>query len=185
MRIWSAACSTGDEAYTIASCLADRLTGSSQWKIEIVGTDIGVGAVNAASRAEFGTRAMHLVPENVRKRFFAQQGSEDLWIPKPELQKWTSFHQHNLLESPKMKPFDLIFLKNVLIYFDENAKQTTAQHLCEILQPGGVLITSAADNASKHLSELDKENPWLYRKPLYRKPLAVNMSANVSDRKGE
>jgi len=171
LRIWSAASSTGDEAYTIASCLADRLTGCAQWKIEIIGTDIGVGAVNAAEKAEFGLRAMRLVPESARRRFFKKQGAQDLWVPKSELRNWTSFHQHNLLEPPNMKPFDMIFLKNVLIYFDDNAKETTCQHLCKLLQPGGVLVTSAADNANRFLTELNKQTPWMYRKPETSKTL--------------
>lgn len=166
LRIWSAACSTGDEAYTIASCIANGLTNCSQWKIEIVGTDIGVGAVDSAQNAKFGTRAMRLVPDGIRKRFFQKQGKEDIWVPKPELTRWTSFRQHNLLEPPKMKPFDLIILKNVLIYFDDNAKQTTIEHLCKLLQPGGVFITSAADNAARYLlTELDKQTPWMFHKP--------------------
>lgn len=165
LRIWSAACSTGDEAYTIASCIADGLTNCSQWKIEILGTDIGVGAVDSAQNAKFGTRAMRLVPDNIRKRFFQKQGAEEFWVPKPDLTRWTSFRQHNLLERPMMKPFDLIILKNVLIYFDDNAKQTTIGHLCKLLQPGGVFITSAADNANRFLTELDKQTPWMFRKP--------------------
>ena len=78
LRIWSAACSTGDEAFTIASCIADRLLNSSNWKIEILGTDIGIDAVQKAEEAVFGERAMRLVPENYRRRFFKKQESSNL-----------------------------------------------------------------------------------------------------------
>lgn len=174
LRIWSAACSTGDEAYTIASCIADRLPNCSQWKIEILGTDIGIGAVEAAQQAEFGQRAMRLVPEGIRKRFFQKQGEDDLWVPKPELTRWTTFRQHNLLERLTAGPFDMIIVKNVMIYFDDNAKQTSAAHLCSLLQPGGVLITSAADNAGRFMTELDKKTPWMFRKPESSKTPAGN-----------
>ena len=63
LRIWSAACSTGDECYTIAACIAAVLPNYSLWKIEILGTDIGIGALEKAERATFGERAMRLVPD--------------------------------------------------------------------------------------------------------------------------
>lgn len=167
LRIWSAACSTGDEAYTIASCIASNLSGHAQWKIEIVGTDIGVGAVEAAQKAEFNLRAMRLVPKEIRTRCFDKlKDQEDVWSPKQNLRAWTSFSQHNLLSpATKMKPFDLIILKNVLIYFDDNAKETTAKHLCDRIVPGGILITSAADNVNQYMGDFTKKCPWQYVKP--------------------
>ncbi len=165
LRIWSAACSTGDEAYTIASCIADRLQNSAKWKIEILGTDIGVDAVKRANEALFGERAMRLVPENIRRRFFKKQDRDDLWAAKSELKRWTKFRQHNLLERLMVAPFDVIFLKNVLIYFDPDAKKTTAAHLCRLLKPGGMLVTSAAENVSEHLTSLERLDAWRHRSP--------------------
>jgi len=165
LRIWSAACSTGDEAFTIACCIADRLQNSAKWKIEILGTDIGVDAVGRAREAQFGERAMRLVPENYRHRFFTKQDQDDLWSAKPNLKCWTKFRQHNLLDRLMVAPFDLIFLKNVLIYFDPDAKKTTAAHLCHLLKPGGILVTSAAENVSEHLTSLERVAPWRHRNP--------------------
>lgn len=165
LRIWSAACSTGDEACTIACCIADRLMNSADWEIEILGTDIGIDAVKKAEEAVFGERAMRLVPDSFRRRFFKKEGGNNLWAAKPELRRWTKFRQHNLLDQLKVPPFDLIFLKNVLIYFDNEAKKTVAAHLCHLLKPGGVLVTSAAENVSEHLTSLERIASWRHQNP--------------------
>ena len=93
LRIWSAACSTGDEVFTIACCVADRLSNHSQWQIEIVGTDIGIGALEEAREARFGTRSMQQVSESYRRRFFTKI-DDDTWEAKPMLRHWTKFQQH-------------------------------------------------------------------------------------------
>ena len=97
IRVWSAACSTGDEAYTIAACLADRLPAVADWDISILGTDVGGDAVAHASNPPFSERAMRLVPESYRRRFFETAGSSHVWVPKPVLRNMTHFEMHNLL----------------------------------------------------------------------------------------
>ena len=169
LRIWSAACSTGDEACTIACCIADRLTNASQWKIDILGTDIGVDAVKKATCAEFGERSMKHVPDGYRRRFFTKPNGHKLWAAKPDLKRWTRFQQHNLLDPLSERPFDVVFLKNVLIYFDRAAKQTAIEHLLRLLKPGGVLITGAAEGVTDMLKGLDRETPWLHRSPISNK----------------
>lgn len=163
LRIWSAACSTGDEAYTIASCIADRLTDASRWQVEILGTDIGVGAVEHARRAEFGQRAMHQVPDTYKRRFFSKSRDEDVWSAKEQLRNWTRFEQHNLLDALKEKPFDLVFLKNVLIYFDGQSKQRVIQNIREVLAPCGHLVTSAAEGVAGLLKDMEHLTGWLHR----------------------
>jgi chemotaxis protein methyltransferase CheR len=165
LRIWSAACSTGDEAFTMASCIADGINDGAQWKIEIVGTDIGVGAVRQAQQATFNERAMHLVPESMVRRFFDVSADKQSWKAKPMLSRWMKFQQHNLLEPLKEKPFDLIFLKNVLIYFDSASKKRALSHVIPLMAPGGYLVTAAAEGVATLIHDLTKVKPWLYRKP--------------------
>ena len=165
LRIWSAACSTGDEAFTMASCIADGITDCTQWKIEIVGTDIGVGAVRQAQQATFNERAMHLVPDSMIRRFFDVSADNKSWTAKPMLLRWTKFQQHNLLEPLKEKPFDLVFLKNVLIYFDPASKTRVLSHVIPLMAPGGHLVTAAAEGVATLIYDLTKVKPWLYRKP--------------------
>ena len=165
LRIWSAACSTGDEAFTIATCIADGITDCDQWKIEIVGTDIGVGAVKQATQAVFNERSMRLVPDPLKRKLFEPLPESTSWKAKPTLTRWTSFRQHNLLEPLKERPFDLIFVKNVLIYFDVASKKLALANIVPLLAPGGALVTAAAEGVSGLIPDLFKEKPWLFRRP--------------------
>ena len=165
LSIWSAACSTGDEAYTIASCIADRLSNHSSWKINILGTDIGIGAVEAARAANFGERAMRHVPAEYKRRFFTASQDKTTWAPKPLLSAWMNFEQHNLLSPMRKGPFDLIVLKNVLIYFDAASKGPVAEHICRALKPGGYLVTGPAEGVADMLGGLERIQGWLHRKP--------------------
>ncbi len=165
LRIWSSACSTGDEVYTIACCLAQSLPSFSQWNIEIIGTDIGVGAIENAKSAEFGERAMRLVPERLKKRCFTRAEGTRLFKAKQVLSDMVSFRQHNLMDPFRVKPFDMILVKNVLIYFDKTSKATVLNHVQNQLLPGGLLICGAAEGASDLLGSLERLEPWLYRKP--------------------
>jgi chemotaxis protein methyltransferase CheR len=165
VRIWSAACSTGDEAYTAAACLAAGLLDRSQWKVEILGTDIGIGAVSQAQQPVFNERAMRLVPEALRKSHFAKQGDEPLWKPRESLTAMTRFKQHNLLDKLGEPPFDLVIVKNVLIYFDAQSKQQVLAHVRAAVAPGGHLIVGAAEGAGDWLKDWERLQPWLYRRP--------------------
>lgn len=162
LRIWSAACSTGDEAYTAAACVVARLPRHEQWSIEILGTDIGVGAVTHARSAEFGARAMRLVPADIQRRCFQKLGSE-LWRPKPPLTRLVKFQQHNLLKPLLQQPFDLVLLKNVLIYFDADSKRVVVENIRKLLRPGGLLIAGAAEGVSDLVKDFRRLEPWLYR----------------------
>ena len=119
LRIWSAACSTGDEPYTVACCVAACLPNLQRWKVQILGTDIGLGALAQAKAGVFGARAMRLVPEGYRRRFFSKDKDGDLWHARPILTDMLSFRKHNLMEPFCESPFDLVLLKNVLIYFGD------------------------------------------------------------------
>jgi chemotaxis protein methyltransferase CheR len=165
LRIWSAACSTGDEAMTIASCIAATLPNLSGWTVRIVGTDIGIGAIEQAKAAVFGERAMKLVPDDYKRRFFTKAASGNIWQAKPVLTEMTQFTQHNLMEAPRGPKFDLVFLKNVLIYFDAASKGVVLKHVRDAIVPGGLLIAGAAEGVSDLLKDFERVQPWLFRRP--------------------
>jgi len=166
LRIWSAACSTGDEAMTIACCIADCLPNLSQWKVQIIGTDIGIGAIEQAKAGVFGERAMRLVPEEYRKRFFTKGTDAQVWQSRPTLTSMLSFRQHNLLDPMRDKPFDVVCLKNVLIYFDVASKERVINNVRSALRPGGLLIAGAAEGVADLVKDFQRIQPWLYRKPI-------------------
>ena len=165
LRILSAACSTGDEPYTMAACIADTLKDHASWKIEILGTDIGVGALEEAEKATFGKRAMRLVPDSVCRRFFQVVPGEETWQAKPVLKSMIRFRQHNLMKSLAEQPFDLVVVKNVLIYFDTASKKQVLGNLMPLLRSGGLLLTGAAEGVSDFMKGLTRIHPWLHRKP--------------------
>ncbi len=165
LRIWSAAASTGDEAMTMACCIAACLPTFSQWKIEIVATDIGTGAIEEARGGVFGERAMRLVPEDYRRRFFTKAKDAQLWQAKPVIAKMATYRQHNLLDPLREKPFDLVVLKNVLIYFDRKSKKRALENLQAVIAENGYLLVGAAEGVSDLLADLIRVQPWLFRRP--------------------
>jgi len=165
LRIWSAACSTGDEVVTMACCIADALPNLKQWKIQILGTDIGIGALEQAKSAVFGERAMRLVSESYRRRFFTKAKDANIWQAKPILTDMLAFRQHNLMHRLRDKAFDLVFLKNVLIYFDAASKQTVISNVRATIRSGGFLVAGAAEGVADLIRDFQRIQPWLYRKP--------------------
>lgn len=163
LRVWSAACSTGDEAYSMAICVASCLKQVTPWSIKILGTDIGIGAIGQARNASFSERAMRLVPPALRMRYFTHVVDQKTSKAKPELSAMVQFRQHNLLDPLLEQPFDLIFLKNVLIYFDEASKRRVVENVLKLLAPGGYLIAGAAEGVADHLKKLKRVHAWLYR----------------------
>ena len=173
LRIWSAACSTGDEVYTIACCIAATLLNYQQWNITILGTDIGAGAIAQAQAGVFGERAMRLVPEEYRRRFFVKAKDAAIWQAGSVLKQMVSFRQHNLLEPLRVAPFDLVFLKNVLIYFDPASKRRVLENVRALIKPGGMLITGAAEGVAEFLRDFERLSPWLYRRPVPARAMEV------------
>lgn len=165
LRVWSAACSTGDEATTIACCLADRLPATPAWHVEIVGTDVGAGAVAQAKQGAFSERAMRLVPTAYRQRFFEKGTAGAGASLKAPYREMLKFSTHNLLEPLKEKAFDLVVLKNVLIYFDAASKKRVLTQIKRVLRPGGYLITGAAEGVSDLVGDFESTQGWLHRWP--------------------
>lgn len=166
LRIWSAACSTGDEPVTIACCIAGVLPNYQQWKINIVGTDIGTGALEQAKTGVFGDRSMRLVPEDFRRRFFTKAKDAQIWQAKPVLTSMITYRQHNLMEPLRESPFDLVFLKNVMIYFDTASKKQVLNNVRSVIRPGGLLVAGAAEGVADLVKDYTRIQPWLYRRPV-------------------
>lgn len=164
LRIWSAACSTGDEAFTAACCVAACIPEFTRWKIRILGTDIGIGAVEQARAGQFGERAMRLVPEPYRRSYFTKIKEAERWQANPILTAMAAFRQHNLLDPLNEKPFDLVFLKNVLIYFDRASRKKVMEQVQRMIRPGGYLVAGAAEGISDLAAGLVRVQPWLYQR---------------------
>lgn len=164
IRIWSAACSTGEEPYTIALCLAEQSPKIPDWKIEIHGTDISEGALEKARAAVFGSRLTEQVPEKLRTRYFAERPATNQWEAKAPLKNMVKISRHNLMDPFAERNFDCVFIRNVLIYFNRQSKQVVIDHLVSSLADGGYLVVGPSEGIFDMLGMLKKRSTFLYQK---------------------
>jgi chemotaxis protein methyltransferase CheR len=151
LRIWSAPCATGEEPYSIAMWLLENWPQVDVQDIEIVGSDIDTECVAAARQGEFGQRAlMRLSPALVAKYFEAD--GKDRWRIVPDLRQSVQFTTVNLVEASQTRQhgkFDVIFCRNVLIYFDDASRRLAAENLFESLVPGGFICLGHSESMSR------------------------------------
>jgi chemotaxis protein methyltransferase CheR len=165
LRIWSAACSTGEEPYSIALKIVSKKPLLAGWRITIVGTDISGAALDAGRAGSYDSRALRLVEPEARQAHFDEDPKTQRWTVRPELKALVTWKQHNLLSQLNDDPFDCIFIKNVLIYFDKNSKEVVVRNMIRALAGGGYLVVGPTEGIYSMLSELHKVKPWLYQKP--------------------
>jgi len=145
LRIWSAACSTGQEAYSVAMIAADLLGANARHRVEILGTDISGEIVGRAREGCFSQfEVQRGLPIRSLMTHFTQEAGR--WRVKPELAALTRFEERNLLgDALALGRFDVIFCRNVLIYFDAPTKTRVLEMLSRQLGPNGVLYLGAAE----------------------------------------
>ena len=164
LRIWSAACSTGEEPYSIALKLLARKPLLTGWRTTVLGTDLSGAVLDAARVGSYDARAIHLVDSDQRQAFFDEETIKQRWAIKPTVKAVVTWKQHNLLFPLKEDPFDCIFLKNVLIYFDTESKQAVVRNVIDSLARGGYLVTGPTEGIYTMLDPLRKLKPWLFQK---------------------
>jgi chemotaxis protein methyltransferase CheR len=165
LRIWSAACSTGEEPYSIALKVLAKKPLLSGWRTTLLGTDLSGAVLNAARTGSYDARAIRLIGPAERGLFFDEEAAAHRWTVKPEVRALVTWRQHNLLAPLQEDPFDCIFLKNVLIYFDAKSKRSVVRHVIDALGTGGYLVTGPTEGIYAMLDPLRKVKPWLYERP--------------------
>jgi len=142
IRAWSAGCATGEEPYSIAACLLDLLPSPRTVRVEVLGTDLLERNLVAARAGEYGSWSRR--PSGpLLHPIFEDAGRERVRIA-PVVREATRFGEHNLLDDPPGE-FDLIFCRNVLVYFSAEAVRTAVGHLARALNPGGALVLGSMD----------------------------------------
>jgi chemotaxis protein methyltransferase CheR len=164
IRIWSAACSTGEEPYAIAIKLIAHRILLPQWHLTILGTDLSGAVLEAARAGSYDSRAMRLVEPSEKARCFNENLPAGRWEVKPEIRAMVQWKRHNLLQPLNEEPFDCIFLKNVLIYFDNESKRRVLQNVFALLAQDGFLVIGPTEGIHTMLDPLHKRKPWLYQK---------------------
>jgi chemotaxis protein methyltransferase CheR len=151
LRIWSVPCSTGEEPYSIALWMLEGWAQVDAYDVEIIGSDIDTRVLKAAEAGIFGRRAlMRLSSELVAKYF--NQLDEDRWQILEALRGSVRFTAANLVEAVETRPhgrFDVIFCRNVLIYFDDASRRQAAENLYENLEPGGFICLGHTESMSR------------------------------------
>ncbi len=160
LRIWSAACSTGQEPYSIAMCALDAIRNGDipKAKLSIIGTDLSQKALDTGNQAIYSDIALSRgLPDPVRQRYFLPY--EEGWKLKPEICELVKFQQFNLLKPyDALGKFDLIFCRNVLIYFSPEIKSDILRRMATALQPGGILLLGSTETMPSGLNGLIAEN---------------------------
>ena len=146
VRVWSAACSSGQEAYTIAMTLAESLPQGHDW--QVLGTDISSRVVEKAQRGMYPIEAAANVPRTLLRAYCLRGRGEfdGLMAIDPSLASRVTFSEVNLLNLPSgIGTFDVIFLRNVMIYFGMETKRALVNRMIDALRPGGYLILSHSE----------------------------------------
>jgi chemotaxis protein methyltransferase CheR len=176
LAIWSAGCSTGEEAYTIgilvhASHLFPRdAAASARWDVRIYGSDISRRCVAAARRGVYGESSFRVTTADMRRAFFQER--PDGWHLADPVRQMCHFGQMNMLDEDRSRVLgkaDAIFCRNVLIYFEPRARKAAIEVLYDRLRPGGVLLLGHSEsllNVSTAFELLHLKEDLVYRKPL-------------------
>jgi len=144
LKIWSAACSTGEESYTLVMMLMEKRSCS---RIEVVASDISNEVLESAKKAVYGSYSMRNVAEPYLKKYFKSNG----WTHELDMavKNTVRFMNINLIDAGKMhtiQGMDVVFCRNVLIYFDDKAKQKAVSLLYDSLRPGGFLFIGSSES---------------------------------------
>lgn len=164
LRIWSAACSSGEEPYSMAIEILEKRPILAGWNIKVLGTDISGAALAEARAGRYDERAVRSV-EPARRLAFFDQDAAGRWAVKPDVKALVDWRLHNLLRPLTDDPFDCVFIKNVLIYFDRDSKLVVVKNLIEALAAGGYLVVGPTEGVYNMLDGLTRLKPWLYQKP--------------------
>lgn len=143
LRVWSAACSSGQEPYSLAITMQQFLPAG--WTYEIVGTDISTEMISRAEAGAFSQVEVNRgLPANLLVHHFERQGAH--WRVSQALRRSVTFQRMNLAQPlPSMVPFDIVFLRNILIYFDVQTKRSVLRNVGKLLRPDGWLFLGAAE----------------------------------------
>lgn len=166
LRIWCAAASTGQEPYSIALTLANSFPELASWNVQIIATDINEGVLERARAGRYSQLELNRgMPASMLVKYVQRVGAE--WELKPEIRKMVTYQQLNLLDRwPLFGQLDLVFIRNVLIYFDIATKRAIFGRIRQLLRPDSLLVLGGAEttlNIDDQLSSVKKGNSMFFQ----------------------
>tara|TARA_B110000881_G_scaffold202858_1_gene203110 strand:- start:171 stop:1037 length:867 start_codon:yes stop_codon:yes gene_type:complete len=170
LRVWSSATSTGEEPYSIAITLLEGMKNVlNQWDIKVLATDIDSNVLAKAKSGVYDEKRIEDIAANYKKKYFHKgSGDNDNKVKvDSSLQKLITFKQLNLLHDWPLKgPFDIIFCRNVIIYFDKKTQQELFERYYDLLAPGGLLMLGHSENLGAYQKYFENVGRTIFRKPL-------------------
>lgn len=167
-KVWSAGCSTGEEPYTLAMVMSEFSERNSDFNFDIFATDISSRALNAATTAVYTIERAIPVPFILKKKYLLKSKDNQKKTVRiiPELRAKVNFHRLNFLQEsfPIDQKFDVIFCRNVLIYFDRPTQEKVILKLCSTLKTGGYLFLGHSESISNMILPLTQIQPTTFRK---------------------
>jgi len=147
LHIWSSASSTGEEPYTLAMMLMEHGLHLKGWRIRVTGSDISDGVLCSAKRGVYDGYSLRNTPDDVKKKYFFKTG--DTYSVVKNVKDVVSFKKINMIDRAGMasvRGVDVVFCRNVLIYFDDRAKKSVFTHIYDSLRPGGYLVLGFSES---------------------------------------
>jgi chemotaxis protein methyltransferase CheR len=165
VRIWSAGCSTGEEPYSIAMVLRETMPRNPTWDIKVLATDLDSNVVAKAATGVYPQSALNGINKTRLLKYFARSGKSTPLTVKPEVRDLITFKQLNLMHEWPMKgPFDAIFCRNVVIYFNLKTQRRLFRRYAEILTDNGTLFIGHSETLFKVSSDFGLIGNTIYRK---------------------
>ena len=166
LRIWCAASSSGEEPYTLAMILIDFFgLEHAKWDTQILATDVSTQALQTAIKGEYSEEQIEPLPDAWKRRFFNSCKDSDNYVVKNELKKQVLFRKFNLMDQfPFRRKMHVIFLRNVMIYFDEPTKLRLLRKIYDTLEPGGYLFLGRTETLNRQDVPFELVMPSVFRK---------------------
>lgn len=166
LRIWCGAASTGEEPYMIAMVLADFFgMERTKWDTKILATDISTKVLKQALAGVYSAEQLKNLPSNWKKNFFKPVAGGSQYLVSDELKRQVLFRQFNLMSPfPFRKKMHTVFLRNVMIYFDEPTKNQLLQKVYNCLEPGGYLFIGTTETLDRNSTPFQIIQPSIFRK---------------------
>ncbi len=165
IRIWSGASSTGEEPYTIGMVINDFFGfESKEWDTKILATDISTKVLESAVRGKYLKEQIDVLPEKWKKKYFDKIGQEEYMV-KQALKDELIFRQFNLMDNfPFKKKFHVVFLRNVMIYFEEDTKRKLINKIYDNMEVGGYLFIGLSESIDKSATKFQYVQPSVFQK---------------------
>lgn len=170
ISIWCAACSSGQEPYSLAMLLREHFPELASWRVRILATDLSPSMVERAKLGRFSQLEVGRgLPASLLVKYFERDGAQ--WVIDPVVRSMVTFEQLNLLDGwSRVGAMDLVMIRNVLIYFDGDTKSALMQRLHRTLAPSGILMVGASETVQSPLFERNTIDRTSYYRPTGEKP---------------